>query len=59
MTRVLTHGMRRGVLEIKQFLRSRESVVFTLAFPILMVSIFSLIYPGTMTGGIQYGQYIV
>jgi ABC-2 type transport system permease protein len=56
---VLHLGLRRGRLEIKQFLRSRESVVFTLLFPIVMVTIFSLIYPGTMIGGVHYSQYIV
>jgi ABC-2 type transport system permease protein len=55
----LALGARRGRLEIKQFLRSRESVVFTLAFPIIMVTIFSLIYPGSTTGGVRYSQYIV
>ncbi|MEV6525227.1 ABC transporter permease [Longispora sp. NPDC051575] len=56
---VLTLGVRRGRLEIKQFLRSRESVVFTLAFPIIMVTIFSLIYPGELDSGVRYSQYIV
>ncbi|GIG60893.1 transport permease protein [Longispora fulva] len=57
--RVIVLGVRRGRLEIKQFLRSRESVVFTLAFPIVMVTIFSLIYPGSLASGVRYSQYIV
>ncbi|WP_018351233.1 ABC transporter permease [Longispora albida] len=56
---VLTLGVRRGRLEIKQFLRSRESVVFTLGFPIIMVTIFSLIYPGELAPGVRYSQYIL
>ena len=28
-------GVARGGLEIRQFMRKRESVVFTLAFPII------------------------
>ena len=30
-------ALRQGRLEITQFLRSRESVVFTMGFPIIMI----------------------
>ena len=34
-------GLRQGGLEIRQFLRSRESVVFTMGFPVIMILIFA------------------
>lgn len=37
---VLSIGFARGALEIKQFMRQRESVVFTLLFPVLLLLIF-------------------
>ena len=39
-------ALRQGRLEIKQFLRSRESVVFTMAFPVIMIVIFASIFNG-------------
>ena len=32
---------RQGVVELKQFTRSREAVVFTMAFPVIMILIFA------------------
>ncbi|MFZ9641255.1 MAG: ABC transporter permease, partial [Candidatus Nanopelagicaceae bacterium] len=40
MKRVLALGIARGLLEIKQFNRQRESVVFTVAFPVILLFIF-------------------
>ena len=39
-------ALRQGRLEITQFLRSRESVVFTMGFPIIMILIFASIFDG-------------
>ncbi|GAA4675251.1 transport permease protein [Phytohabitans rumicis] len=50
---------RQGVLEIKQFLRSRESVVFTMAFPVIMILIFASIFDGEIAPGIKFTQYFV
>ena len=36
----LSIGIQRGKLEIKQFMRQRESVVFTLLFPLILLAIF-------------------
>ena len=36
----LSLGIRRGNLEIRQFTRQRESVVFTLLFPVILLAIF-------------------
>ncbi|HEY8533536.1 MAG TPA: ABC transporter permease [Micromonospora sp.] len=52
-------GLRQGRLEIKQFLRSRESVVFTMAFPVIMIVIFASIFRREIGEGVQFTQYFV
>ncbi|NBO51101.1 MAG: ABC transporter permease, partial [Actinobacteria bacterium] len=37
---IIRIGLLRGGLELKQFLRQRESVVFTLLFPVILLFIF-------------------
>jgi ABC-2 type transport system permease protein len=54
-----TLGRRQGVTELKQFLRSREQVVFTMAFPIIMIIIFGSIFSGDLGGGVKFTQYFV
>lgn len=50
---------RQGTLEIKQFLRSREAVVFTMAFPVIMILIFASIFDGEIAPGVNYTQYFI
>jgi ABC-2 type transport system permease protein len=50
---------RQGVLEIRQFLRSREAVVFTMAFPVIMILIFASIFKGELAEGVRFTQYFV
>jgi ABC-2 type transport system permease protein len=52
-------GLRQGGLEIKQFLRSREQVMFTLAFPAIMIVIFGSIFRGDLGNGVKFTQYFV
>ncbi len=40
----LNLGIRRGGLEIRQFARQRESVVFTLLFPVILLAIFGSVF---------------
>lgn len=54
-----TLGLRQGRLEVRQFLRSRESVVFTMAFPVIMILIFASIFSGEIGGGVKFTQYFV
>lgn len=50
----------RAVAEIKAFLRQKESVVFTLAFPVLMLILFGLIFGNNKAeGGIDFATYFV
>ncbi|MBM0229297.1 MULTISPECIES: ABC transporter permease [Micromonospora] len=52
-------ALRQGRLEITQFLRSRESVVFTMGFPIIMILIFASIFSGEIGGGVKFTQYFI
>ncbi|WP_433529665.1 ABC transporter permease [Micromonospora sp. CA-263727] len=52
-------ALRQGRLEIRQFLRSRESVVFTLGFPVIMVLIFASIFDDDLGFGVSYTQYFI
>jgi ABC-2 type transport system permease protein len=50
-------GWARGVLEVREFFRQRESVVFTLAFPVIFLLIFGSILNFPIQGGIKFTQY--
>jgi ABC-2 type transport system permease protein len=52
-------GLRQARLEIKQFMRSREQVMFTLAFPVIMILVFASIFDGEIGGGVSFTQYFV
>jgi len=52
-------GLRQGTVEIKQFLRSREAVVFTMLFPVMLIVIFGSIFKGQIAPGIGFTQYFV
>ena len=55
----LAIGIARGGLEVKQFMRQRESVVFTLAFPIMLLAIFGSVFTNELTDGVTFSQYFV
>lgn len=55
----LNLGLRRGTLEIKQFTRQRESVVFTLIFPLILLAIFGSVFKDTIAPGVTFSQYFV
>lgn len=52
-------ALRQGRLEITQFLRSRESVVFTMGFPVIMILIFAAIFNDEIAPGVSYTQYFI
>ena len=52
-------GIRRGNLEIKQFTRQRESVVFTLLFPVILLLIFGSVFKDSIAPGVTFSQYFV
>ncbi len=55
----LTLGLRRGNIEIRQFMRQRESVVFTLLFPVMLMAIFGSVFKDTIAPGVTFSQYFV
>jgi ABC-2 type transport system permease protein len=55
----LNLGIRRGRLEIRQFARQRESVVFTLLFPVILLVIFGSVFKDTIAPGVTFSQYFV
>ena len=56
---ILRIGLLRSALEFKQFLRQRESVVFTLFFPVILLFIFGTVFKDTIAPGVTFSQYFV
>ncbi|MEW2166278.1 ABC transporter permease [Streptomyces sp. NPDC007084] len=53
-------GLRRGALEIRQFFRQRDQVVFTFAFPVVFLFLFASIFSDDVEGaGITASQLYV
>jgi ABC-2 type transport system permease protein len=57
--RALALGLDRGRLEIRQFLRSRESVMFTLLLPVLLLVIFAAIFRWEVAPGVRFAHYFI
>ena len=55
----LSLGIKRGVIEVKQFSRQKESVVFTLLFPLILLAIFGSVFESTIAPGVTFSQYFV
>ncbi len=53
-------GWLRGKLEVREFFRQRESVVFSLAFPVILLLIFSSVFSYTIDNtGVEFARYFV
>ncbi|MFF3847392.1 ABC transporter permease [Streptomyces sp. NPDC002328] len=53
-------GLQRGALELKQFFRQRDQVVFTFAFPVVFLFLFASIFRDDVRGaGINASQLYV
>ncbi|HTY73047.1 MAG TPA: ABC transporter permease [Actinomycetes bacterium] len=50
-------AMGRWVIETKRFLRQRESVVFTIGLPVLLLVIFGSVFNKDIAPGVTYSQY--
>ncbi len=59
MITALRIGLQRGLLEIKQFNRAREAVVFTIAFPVILLFIFGSVFNDEIAPGVTFSQYFV
>ena len=52
-------GLLRSQIDLKQFMRQRESVVFTLFFPVILLFIFGTVFKDTIAPGVTFSQYFV
>jgi len=52
-------GWERGKLELREFFRTRESVVFTLSFPVILLLFFTQVVSYRIQGGLSFSQYFV
>ena len=52
-------GALRSSLELRQFMRQRESLVFTLLFPVILLFIFGSVFQDTIAPGVTFSQYFV
>jgi len=61
MKSALKIGLLRARIEIAQFNRQRESVVFTIFFPVMLLAIFGSIFKDTIdkSSGVTFSQYFV
>ncbi|MGH3737808.1 MAG: ABC transporter permease [Micromonosporaceae bacterium] len=56
---VVRLGLLRGRLELKQFFRGRESVIFSFLFPVMLLVIFGSIFHQEIAPGVSFTQYFV
>ena len=52
-------GLLRGRMEVKVFMRGRESVVFTLLFPVILLFIFGSVFEDNIAPDVTFSQYFV
>jgi ABC-2 type transport system permease protein len=52
-------GLVRAGLELRQFSREKEGVVFTLAFPVVLLAIFGTVFNRDIAPGVSFTQYFV
>ncbi|MBL1096548.1 ABC transporter permease [Streptomyces coffeae] len=53
-------GLHRGAIELRQFFRQREQVVFTFAFPVVILALFASIFSDDVKGaGVTASQLYV
>jgi ABC-2 type transport system permease protein len=50
-------GLSRTKLEVKQFFREREQLIFTFFFPIIFLGIFSAVFSGGVDDGMDAATY--
>jgi ABC-2 type transport system permease protein len=49
----------RASVELKEFFRQRESVVFTLAFPVILLAVFGAVLNYDLGSGVTFTQYFM
>ena len=57
---VLSLGAARTTVELRQFFRERDAVIFIFAFPVIMLGIFSVVFGRTgSVGEVPFSQYFL
>jgi len=59
MPSALRVGLARARFEVRQFFREKDAVVFTFAFPIILLLIFGSVFGDTIAPGVTFSQYFV
>jgi ABC-2 type transport system permease protein len=59
LRRIVSLGLYRGQMELLQFFRGTETVVFSLLFPVFALVIFSSMFDGEIAPGVTYSDYLV
>jgi ABC-2 type transport system permease protein len=57
--RALRIGWLRGRLELVQFFRARESMIFSFLFPVILLVVFGAIFNFNIAPGVTFTQYFV
>ncbi|HJY24950.1 MAG TPA: ABC transporter permease [Actinomycetes bacterium] len=52
-------GFARAKVEIKQFFREKDALVFTFAFPVILLFIFGSVFGEDIAPGVSFSQYFV
>jgi ABC-2 type transport system permease protein len=52
-------GLARTKVEIKQFFREKDALVFTFAFPVILLFIFGSVFGEDIAPGVSFSQYFV
>lgn len=55
----LSLGLARTGIELRQFFRQRDSVVFVFAFPVILLFIFGSVFSEDIVPGVSFSQYFV
>jgi ABC-2 type transport system permease protein len=50
-------GLARTRIELKEFFRQRDSMVFTFFFPLILLGIFGSVFSGEIAPGVEFRQY--
>jgi ABC-2 type transport system permease protein len=56
---ILRLGYARTLLEVRQFFREMDAVIFTFAFPTIMLFIFGTVFGDEVTEGVSFARYFV
>jgi ABC-2 type transport system permease protein len=57
MSRLVRIGLARGHVELLQFSRERDSMVFIFGFPIILLLIFGSVFKDDIAPGVSFSQY--